>query len=150
MGWNLGDRMVRGYRFYAIWVCPMGCNAWGIQVLCSKNEMAPHFSNRTEHLNTSDITSHGTGSFCVKPITPGHAIPKISTRLTMFWESTWKTKFVKTIHRQESTSSEKKSDGFHKKCSIELWTILTFELLLCYVYVCIVFIFFHRRGFSWL
>ena len=40
-------------------------------------------------------------------------------------------KFVKTIHRQERTSSEEKSDGFHKKCSIELWTILMFELLLC-------------------
>ena len=102
--------------------------------------MAPHFSNRTEHLNTSDITSHGTDSFGVKPITPGHAIPNISTRLTMFWESTWKTKFVKTIHRQESTSLEKKSDGFHKKCSIELWTIFTLELLLCYV--CVLCLFF--------
>ena len=39
--------------------------------------------------------------------------------------------FVKTIHRQERTSSEEKSDGFHKKCSVELWTMLMFELLLC-------------------
>ena len=67
----------------------------------------------------------------VKPITPGHPVPKISTCLTIFWGGTWKTEFVKTIHRQERTSSEKKSDGFHKKCSIELWTILMFELLLC-------------------
>ena len=88
--------------------------------------------NITEHLNTSGITSHGTDSFRIKPITPGHPIPKISTRLTIFWGGTWKTEFVKTIHRQERTSSEKKSDGFHKKCSIELWTILMFELLLCY------------------
>ena len=29
------------------------------------------------------------------------------------------------------TTSEKKSDKFHKKCSTELWTILMFELLLC-------------------
>ena len=29
-----------------------------------------------------------------------------------------------------NTSSEKKSHGFHKKCSIEFWTILIFELLL--------------------
>ena len=90
-----------------------------------------HLISRTEHLNTSGITSHGTDSFRIKPITPGHPIPKISTRLTIFWGGTWKTEFVKTIHRQERTSSEKKSDGFHKKCSIELWTILMFELLLC-------------------
>ena len=89
-----------------------------------------HLISRTEHLNTSGITSHGTDSFHVKPITPGHPIPKISTRLTIFWGGTWKTEFMKTIYRQERTSSEKKSDGFHKKCSIELWTILMFQLLL--------------------
>ena len=32
----------------------------------------------------------------------------------------YSSKFVKTIHRQERTSSEEKSDGFYKKCSIEL------------------------------
>ena len=110
----------------------LGSYAWGIQVFCLKNEVAPHFSNRTEHFNISGITSHGTDSYCAKPITPDHPIPKISTHLTIFWGSTWKTEFVKTIHRQERTSSEKKSDGFHKKCSIELWTILMFELLLCF------------------
>ena len=93
--------------------------------------LSRHLISRTEHLNTSGITSHGTDSFRIKPITPGHPIPKISTRLTIFWGGTWKTEFVKTIHRQERTSSEKKSDGFHKKCSIELWTILMFKLLLC-------------------
>ena len=41
-----------------------------------------------------------------------------------------KDRVVKTIHSQESTSSEKKSDGLHKKCWIELWTILLFQLLL--------------------
>ena len=50
---------------------------------------------------------------------------------TWIWGVTCKTEFVKTIHRQERTSSEEKSDGFHKKCSIELWTILMVELLLC-------------------
>ena len=84
----------------------------------------------TEHLTTSSMTSHGTDSFRVKPINPGHPIPKISTRLNFFWRGIWKTEFVKTIHRQEGTSSEKKSDGLPKKCSIELWTILLFELLL--------------------
>ena len=91
--------------------------------------MAPHLSNRTEYLNTSGITSHGTDSFCTKPITPDHPIPRISTRL--FSEGVPERQFVKTIHRQERTSLEEKSDGFHKKCSIELWITLMFELLLC-------------------
>ena len=113
------------------------------EVLCKKGVLrnfAKHFFYRTppgdcfwipDCLNTSGITSHRTDLFHVKPITTGHPIPEISTRLTIFWGGTWKTEFVKTIHRQERTSSEKKSDGFHKKCSIELWTILMFELLLC-------------------
>ena len=98
---------------------------------CSVQEMRWRLVSRTEHLNTSSIASHGTDSFPIKSITPGHPIPKISTRLTIFWGGTWKTEFVKLIHRQERTSSKKRSDWFHKKCSIELWTILMFELLLC-------------------
>ena len=78
MGWDLGNRMARGYWFDAKWVFLMEGYAWGVQVICSRNE-----------------------------------------------------KFVKIIHRQERTSSGEKSDGFHKKCSMELWTILMFELLLC-------------------
>ena len=113
--WNLGNRMARGYRFDTKWICPMGSYAWGIQVSCSRNEMVPHFSNRTEHVNTSGITSHGTDSFRVKPTISGHTIPTISTRLTTFLGSTWKT-----IYIQERTLSEKRSDGLHKKCSIEL------------------------------
>ena len=51
---------------------------------------------------------------------------------TIFCEGTWKTEFMKTIRRQQrfsKTTSEEKSDGLHKKCSIELWTILMFEFL---------------------
>ena len=98
---------------------------------CSLPEIRWHLISQTEHLNTLDITSHGTDSFRFKLITPGHPIPKISTCLTIFWGVTWKTEFVKTIHRQERTSSEEKSDRFHKKCSIELWAVLMFKLLLC-------------------
>ena len=90
---------------------------------CSVQEMRWRLVSRTEHLNTSGITSHGTDSFWIKPITSGHPNRKILTHLTIFWGRTWKTEFVKTIHRQERTSSEEKSDGFHKKCPIELWTI---------------------------
>ena len=39
VGWDLGNRMARGYRFDAKWVCPMGSYAWGIQVFCSVREM---------------------------------------------------------------------------------------------------------------
>ena len=87
---------------------------------CSVREMRWLLISWTEHLNTSGITSYGTHSFCVKSITPGHPIPKISTCLTIFWGGTWKKEFVKTIHRQERTSWEEKSEGFHKKCSTEL------------------------------
>ena len=132
VGWDLGNRMTRCYRFHVKWVCPMRSYARGIQVICARwwFEMSWCLIFRTEHLNTSGITSHGTDSFHVKPITPGHPIPKISTRLTICWGGTWKTEFLKAIHRQERTSSENKSDGLHKKCWIELWTILLFELLL--------------------
>ena len=103
---------------------------------CSVQEMRCHLISWTVYLNTSGITPHGTDSLCIKLITLGHPIPKISTPLTILWGGAWKTEFVKTIHRQESTSSEKESDGFHKKCSIELWTILMLELLLCSAVLC--------------
>ena len=51
---------------------------------CSVREIRRHLISRTEHLNTTGITSHGTDSFRVKLITPGHPIPKVSTRLTVF------------------------------------------------------------------
>ena len=46
-GWDLGNGMERGYRFDAKWVCFMGSYAWRIQVICSRNEVAPHFLKRT-------------------------------------------------------------------------------------------------------
>ena len=129
-GWHLGNGMARGYRFDAKWVCLMGSYAWGIQVICSRNRVTPHFSNRTlEYLRHNfpwdRLISRQTNNPC-----PSYS--QDLNRLTIFWGGTWKTEFVKTIHRQERTSSEEKSDGFYKKCSIELWTILMFGLLLCY------------------
>ena len=35
VGWDLGNRMDRGYRFDAKWVCPMGSYAWGITSVIS-------------------------------------------------------------------------------------------------------------------
>ena len=80
-GWDLGNRMAWDYWFDVKWVCPMGSYAWGIQMFCSGNEAPPHFKPPpwTEYLNTSGISSHGTDSLHVKPITSGHPIPKIST-----------------------------------------------------------------------
>ena len=74
-------------------------------------EMRRHFISWTEDLNTSGITSHWTDYFRIKPITLGHPIPKISTGLTIFWGGTRKTEFVKTILRQERTSSENQMDS---------------------------------------
>ena len=125
-GWDL-ERS----RFDVKWVCPMERFAWGIQVFCSVWEMRCHLISQTEHLTTSGITSHGTDSFRVEPITPDHPIRKILTRLTIFGGGAWKTEIVKLIHRQERTSSKKRSDWFRKKCSLELWIILMFALLLC-------------------
>ena len=86
VGWDLGNRMTRSYRFDAKWVCPMGSYAWGIQVFSSKTEAAPHFSNRaleyfTRNLHFASLND----SFCTKLITPGHHIPKISICLTICW-----------------------------------------------------------------
>ena len=46
-GWDLGNRMARGYQFDAKLVCPIGSYACDIQVFCLRNEVAHHFSNRT-------------------------------------------------------------------------------------------------------
>ena len=113
VGWDLGNRMASGYWLDVKWVCPMGRYAWGIQVFCSRNEAPPHFKPPpwTEHLNTSGITSHGIDSFHVKPIAPGRPIPKISTRLTIFWGGTWKIELwkqstVKRVHHQKRNQTD--------------------------------------------
>ena len=36
VGWDLGNRMVRGYWFYALWVCPMGSYGGYSSVLFKK------------------------------------------------------------------------------------------------------------------
>ena len=64
VGWDLENRMARGYRFDVKWVCSMRSYAWGIQVFCSGwwFEMRWCLISWTEHLNNSGITSHGTVS----------------------------------------------------------------------------------------
>ena len=47
---------------------------------------------------TSGITSHGADSFHVKPLIPGHPIPKISTRLTIFWGGTIQLSYSSAVH----------------------------------------------------
>ena len=46
-GWDIGNRMARGYQFDAKLVCPIWSYACNIQVFCLRNEVAHHFSNRT-------------------------------------------------------------------------------------------------------
>ena len=78
---------------------------------CSVREMRRHPISRTNHLNTSRVTSHETDSFCIKPITPGHTIPKISTGLTIFWgwylkDSLWKQSTDKRGHHQKRNQTD--------------------------------------------
>ena len=126
--------MSQSYNIYQI-CCDHGKNfcqhkLHKFEIQKYRNEAPP--ISRPEHLNKSGIISDATDFFLVKPITADHDIPKISTRLTIFWVSILKTEFVKTIYKQERASSVKKSDRFHKKFSMELRTILMFELLLCW------------------
>ena len=129
-GWDLRNRIARGYRFDVKWFSPMRSYAWSIQVFCSRwwFEIGWCLISWTEHLNTLGITSHRTDSFHVKPL--AILFPRSQPAWLFSQGSTWKKEFVKTIHGQERTSSEKKSDGLHNKCSIELWTILLFQVLL--------------------
>ena len=90
-GWDLGNRMARGYRFDNMSLSH-GSYTWGIQVFWSRNEVAPHFSNRTLGYLRHNFPC--ANSFRVKPITRGHPIPKISTRLTIFWGGTWKKQLL--------------------------------------------------------
>ena len=84
---------------------------------CSVREMGWHLLSRTEHLNRSGITSHGTDSFHVKTITPGHPLPKISTRLTNFWggvterQSLWKQSPDKLGHHQKRNQIDSTRNG---------------------------------------
>ena len=126
--WDLGNKVASGYRFGAKWVCPMGRYAWGFQVFCSKNKAPSHFSNRTlEYLRHNfpwdKLISRQTDN----------SWPSYSQDLNppdCFARGYLKERVYKTICRQERISLEKKSHVFHKKCSMELWTILMFELLL--------------------
>ena len=104
----------------------LGNNFWKNMETFKISEVAPHFSNRTlEYLRhnfpwdrlISRQTDNPWPSYSQDLNPPDYFLRGYQ--------------FVKTIHRQERTSSEKKSDGFHKKCSIEMWTILMPELLLC-------------------
>ena len=96
------------------------------------SKMECHLIAQTEILNTSGSTSQGTNSFRLEPITTDQPIPQILTpwlfsvgvpKDRVYENNPETTEFSKT-------TSEEKSDRFHKKCSIQLWVVLIFELLL--------------------
>ena len=128
-GSDNGNQVAKVFRLGLNWVCPMGTYVWVFQVLCLRNEITSHFSRRRlewlrHNFAWDRLISHQTD----------HAwptIPKISTRLSIFWGDTWTTEFVETIHIENRAPLEEKSNGFHTKCSIEVSTILMFVLLLC-------------------
>ena len=128
VGWDLGNRMARGYQFDAKWVCPMRSYAWGIQVFCSRNEASPHFSNKsfeylTHNLPWERLILHQTNN-------AWSSYSQDLNRRDYFLRGVPERQFVKTISRQERTSSGEKSDGFHNKSSMELRTVLMFKFLL--------------------
>ena len=98
---------------------------------CSVQEMRRHLISRANHLNNSCVTSHET-LILHQTNNPWPSHSQDLNRPDYFLMVVPERQFVKTIHRPERTSSEEKLDGFHKKYSTELWTILMFELLLCY------------------
>ena len=77
---------------------------------CSVREIRCLLISQTKHLNTSSTTSHGTDSFCVKPITPDHPIPKISTRLFSEGvperQSSWKQSTDKRGHNKKKNQMD--------------------------------------------
>ena len=88
------------------------------KVFCSRNEVALHFSNRTlEYLRHNFLWDRLISGQTNKPWS---SYSQDLDPPDYFLRGTWKTEFVKTIHRQHKTSSEETSNGFHKKCSIEL------------------------------
>ena len=102
-------------------------------VVFQQNVAPPHCSNRTLEYLRQYFPGDRLISRWTDNLWP--PISQISTLLTIFCEATWKTEFLKTIHRQQrfsKTTSEKKSYELHKKCSKELWAILMFELLMSY------------------
>ena len=73
---------------------------------CSVPGMRWCLISRTEHLNTSCITSHKTDSFCIKPITPAILFPW--SKLTWLFseevperQSSWKQSTDKRGHHQK-------------------------------------------------
>ena len=78
---------------------------------CSVREMRYKLisNHHLEHLNTLGIISHCTDSFHVKPTTPGHPIPKISTHLFSEGaerQSLWKQSTDKRVHHQKRNQTD--------------------------------------------
>ena len=111
VGWDLGNRMARGYRFDAKWACLMRSYAWGSQVLCLRNEASPRFSNKSfeylmHNLPCERLILHQTDN-------PWPSYSQDLNQPDYFLRGVPERQFVKTIHRQERTSLKEKSDGFH-------------------------------------
>ena len=98
--------------------------------LISRTEHSPHFSNRTlEYLRHNFPWDR---LILRQTDNPWPSYSQDLNPSDYFLKGYLKYRVCEKIHRQERTSSEKKPNGFYKKCSLELWTILMFELLLCY------------------
>ena len=83
VGWDLTNRMARVIGL--TWNESFPWEVMPEVFKCSVQEMRHYLISQTKHLNTSGITSPRKDTFHIKPITPGHPIPKVSTHLTIFW-----------------------------------------------------------------
>ena len=98
-------------------------------LFCSRNEMAPYFSNRTlEYLR------HNLPWDRLILRQTNNPWPSYSQDLNppdYFVRGYLKEKVCENNSQTREDIIRRKSNGFHKKCSIELWTIIMFELLQC-------------------
>ena len=130
----LGNRMAKGYQFDTKWVCPMGSYAWDIQVFFSRNDVAPHFSNRTleypmHNFPRDRLILHQTVNSC----------PSCSQDLNLpdyFLRGYLKDRVCENNSQTREDITRRKIRRIPQECSIELSTILMFNLLLCCHTVC--------------
>ena len=115
--------MARGYRFDAKSVCPIGNYAGGTPVFCSRNKAPSHFLNRTIEYLRHNFPWDRLITRQTKNPWPSYS--QDFNPSDYFLKEYLKDRVCENTHRQERTSSERKSDEFHKKCLIEFGQCLS-------------------------
>ena len=119
--------MARGYRFDPKWVCPMGSYAWGIQVFCSRNKAPSHFLNRTLEYFRHNFPWDRL--IMCQTDNPWSSYSQDLNLPDYFLREYLKNRACEN-KPQTREYIIRKERRIPQKWSIELWTILMFELLL--------------------